>query len=497
MICDSLYIGQRFSGKELECLVRNATEEKINELISCLLRYNSKDLFHNWLLFIRQLDEFINIYNELLPIDKIRFCQTPLRHDSLVNLYKWLQTFFDGDTIRRVSSLIEAYIRTALFVHVGGMQQFLNFKDIGQLLLFCQQRRLHYVTMLHLIPTYSCGKEVVENNVIEVFWGCIEFCLMPITASYHSIIQSRCLPDYEAIHTGPELKFNHKYNQLEDLFLEPQRMTEVDLLVFNPSIREKDFTKKDPYRLYSMKELDAVYTNDAIYFEKYKLADNDVYKALGGLIADVKPFFQDEYCIEIPSSSFQFLESKYKRLTLTCNSHDIYDIGNTRVAFIKFGDTYYSNYFFLIRFYINTVYQSLRHNRTYQIDSGFLFEKKVIADVKRYGFTVMENCKRLEHKEFDVVCVKGDCIYNFQCKNNYFDASSIDLNQVDVICRYHKRLAKYYDKSLTKENNREDLLKKKLGIENVKHFVVSRYPVITNNDKVISYNKFEEFLKGL
>ena len=496
MIRDSLYIGQLFRGNELERLMHNLADKKINNLTSYLAKYDGNDLFSKWLMFIRQLDEFINIYYELLPEDKNQFCQTPLEEHSIDNLCNWLKNYFEKETILRVRLLIGAYISTALYVHIGGLSTILNYKNVGQLLQFCQQRRLHYISLLHMIPKYSFGEELVKNNVIEDIWGCVDFGMIPITSSFHSIIQSRCLSNYEAVCCENGLSFNHEYSQLENCSLEPLRMTDVDLLYYNPVVRDKIFAEKDSFSLYSKKELDAVYTNDALYYEKYNLADNDVYKSLGCLIADVKPFFIDDYRIEIPSSCFENLEAKYKKFSLTCNSNSVYDLMNTRVAFIKFGDTYFSNYYFLIRYYKNTVYQTLRHNRTFQIDSGFLFEKKVIEDLMKHGFTVKENCKRIEHKEFDVVCVKNGCIYNFQCKNNYINVQDIDTNKINVVSRYHKMLSRYYDKALKKEYSREHLLKQKFGIDKVKHYVISRYPVITENQDVISFNVLQDYLKN-
>lgn len=474
--------------------MKKASDCKIEELKSYLGRYDADDLFPKWLYFIRQLDEFINIDYELNQGEKIAFRQTGLDYWSMKSLERWLLNRFGKDVVDRVIGLIKSYRQTALYVSCGGMPGIFTYHTIGELLDFCNARRLHYVTILHLIPIYSTGSEKVQHNVVEDFWGCIEFALMPIVTAFHAMVQSRCLPDYEAINHGTHLSFTHAYSQLEDIFLEPQRMTQVDLLLFNDEIQQVKLLKKEPYTLYSMKELDAIYANDAIYYEKYKLADSKVYKDFGRLMADVQPFFKDEYCIEIPLEHFIDIERKYTSLKLVCNTSDLYDLMNTRVAFIKKSQIYYANYFFLMRYYTNTVVDYLYKNKTYQIDSGFLFEKKVKELVEKHGYTYQDTCKRIDHKEFDVVCVKGDCIFNFQCKNNYFNASSIDSNMVNVTSRYHKRLGKYYEKSLKKEVDREHLLKEKLGLSKIEHYIISRYPVICNNDRVIPFNRLEDWL---
>lgn len=481
-------------GKLLESFMKEASDRKIQELKLDLGRYDADDLFPKWLYFIRQLDEFINIDYELNHKEKIEFRQTGLDYSSMKSLERRLLNRFGKDVVDRVLVLIKSCRRTALYVSLGGMPEIFTYHTIGELLDFCNARRLHYVTMLHLIPIYSKGSKKVQHNVVEDFWGHIEFELMPIVTAFHAMVQSRCLPDYKAINHGTYLSFTHAYSQLEDVFLEPQRMTQVDLLLFNDEIQQEKLLKNDPYTLYSMKELDAIYANDAIYYEKFKLADSKIYKDLGNLIADIKPYFKDNYYIEIPLKEFNDIAKKYKCLKLICNSSDLFSLMNTRVAFIKNRQTCYSNYFLLIRYYTNTVVDFLCKNRTYQIDSGFIFEKKVRELVEKYDYKYQDECKRINHKEFDVVCVKGDCIYNFQCKNNYFNASRIDTDIVNVTSRYHKRLGCYYERSLQKEVNREHLLMGKLGLSKIEHFIISRYPVICNNDRVISYNRFEKWL---
>lgn len=485
---------QRLSGKALEIVMKSASDRKIEELTSYLGRYDADDLFPKWLYFIRQLDEFINISYELNLDEKIEFRQTGLDYISMKSLEHRLLKRFGKDVAHRVLGLIESYRKIALYVSLSGMRDIFTYQTIGELLGFCNARRLHYVTMLHLIPLYSTGHEKVQHNVVEDFWGCIEFALMPIVTAFHAMVQSKCLPDYEATNHGTHLSYNYEYSQLEDVFLEPQRMTQVDMLLFNNEIRLENLLQKDPYTLYSMKELDAIYANDVIYYEKYKLTDTKVYRDLGRLIEDIKPFFKDDYCIEISLEQFIDIARKYTGLKLICNSSDLHDLMNTRVAFIKNGQTYYSNYFLLIRYYTNTVADYLCKNRTCQIDSGFLFEKKIKTLVEEYGFTYQDTCKRINHKEFDVVCIKGDCIYNFQCKNNYFNASRIDSDMVNVTSRYHKRLGSYYEKSLKKEKDRENLLKEKLGLTKVEHYIISRYPVICNNDRVIPFNRLKDWL---
>ncbi|MNR56870.1 hypothetical protein D3C85_1775360 [compost metagenome] len=44
-----------------------------------------------------------------------------------------------------------------------------------------------------------------------------------------------------------------------------------------------------------------------------------------------------------------------------------------------------------------------------------------------------------------------------------------------------------------KEQNREHLLKMKLGVEPVEHMLVSRFPVVTDNPRVVVFSRIAEF----
>ena len=93
-----------------------------------------------------------------------------------------------------------------------------------------------------------------------------------------------------------------------------------------------------------------------------------------------------------------------------------------------------------------------------------------------------------------MICERNGIIYNFQCKNNYFSVSDIDVNKSDVTVRYHKRLAYYYEKALKKELDREYLLKETLQVGHIENYVISRFPVISDNERIIAFNDLDRVL---
>ena len=72
--------------------------------------------------------------------------------------------------------------------------------------------------------------------------------------------------------------------------------------------------------------------------------------------------------------------------------------------------------------------------------------------------------------------------------------SSIGIKESVKASRYNRRLVSYYEKALKDEFDKEHHLVEKLGVDKIKHFVISRFPVITNNENIIPFNRLEEWM---
>ena len=99
---------------------------------------------------------------------------------------------------------------------------------------------------------------------------------------------------------------------------------------------------------------------------------------------------------------------------------------------------------------------------------------------------------RIDRHEFDVVTVRDGVIWNVQCKNNFVDLARVD-SDARRFARYNATLVRAYERALTKELNREHLLKLKLSLEAVQHMVVSRFPVISDNPRIIPFSRIDGF----
>ncbi len=160
---------------------------------------------------------------------------------------------------------------------------------------------------------------------------------------------------------------------------------------------------------------------------------------------------------------------------------------NAYEPFTDLGDTVVSNVNLLSRFLYAFKNVHLQSRRRFQIRAGFIFEDMVKRDLAGMGFNVT-NIKRINRKEFDVVATHGDAIYNFQCKNNWIDLGKIEAEKA-LYLRYNRALITYYRRALEKERAREHFLKDELGLRQVEHYVISRFPVICTDPRIINYNR--------
>lgn len=492
------------AGKDLEASLLPMIEDSVRGVEKNIASFEGESLFESWLQLMRMQDELINIYYELYGEELEVVMNVPigagflLFNDEFHKATEIVKIRFGEQVANRFSHIVSIYSQqnfTLDCIH----RNYMNIRSIKDLLIYFQSRRLYFVTILHLIPIHAIGSQKVHvDELPNEFGAYIDLCLRSVTSGYQSIIASRCLEGYYAEPTALGLQYSQIYSHLEDFFLEPIMLSSLDIMEFDDKFDISSLKiRKRRYTLYSEDELQDAFKQELACFESYDIQDMPVVKKLEKLITIISPLFDDGYLIKLGTSEFEGL-CKMLGLSLYAEKKDYFEILNSRAPFVRFGDTYYSTYFLLMRYIVNELYKLLRKNKRYQIKAGYLFEHKVSCLLEQYGYSWVTGVKRINHKEFDVICQKDGIIYNFQCKNNFIRVSDIDADIVNVVARYHKRLSHYYDKALKKEIDREDLLVGKLGIDRVENFVISRYPVMSPNPRVIPFNRLEaELIKGL
>lgn len=480
---------QKMRGRTLENFLKEASDELLSKLKYGLEPYNGVALGLQWKDFYWEVEEFINLYEDLGIDDEELFANSLVSElfscpESLCKALLRIRVLYGADTASRIFSLATLFSDT-------------NINTIRDLYEYCKSRRLHFASMLYLIPKYAKGEKTIEKGELfkELSW-CIDEVAVPVTTAFNAMLQCRCLPHFEAVvRTDGCLEFSDAYTQLEAGALEPVRMSECDLLEFDEDIKKDLLRRPATHKLFSREEFDVNLYNMSVYYADYGITNNSLYQEIKSLADDVLAYLIDDYSIVVPETDFKRISAKFPSLKLYKEMDGFFEVVASRYPFFRVGDTYYSTILFFQRYIVNAINNSLENNKKFQIDSGFNFEKKVINLVKDYGFEYHKTCKRIERKEFDVVCVKDGCIYNFQCKNNYINVQNIDTGQIKSAARKHRRLARAYDKALEKEYNREESLMQELGLDRIKSFVITRYPVITPNQRVISFNILPAYLE--
>ncbi|MER8601224.1 hypothetical protein NKH09_25715 [Mesorhizobium sp. M1339] len=184
------------------------------------------------------------------------------------------------------------------------------------------------------------------------------------------------------------------------------------------------------------------------------------------------------------------LPNEFQRLLVNRSASDYAPNTNAFEPFIDVGKADVSNVNLLSRFLYAFKNIHLGSRRRFQIHASFIFEDMVKRDVERLGLTVTE-IKRINRKEFDVVATRHDVIYNLQCKNNWIDLGKVESNR-GLYVRYNRKLTNYYIRALAKEERREQLLKDRLGLDRIEHRVISRFPVITTDSRIVNYNRISD-----
>ncbi len=494
------------AGNELEALFSKSIEYHIGIIRETLEPYDPVKLFKQWNLLVRSIDEIINI-----PLEFEGQSETEqflslnfdfLESSNLLQFQKVLDTItkqFDTKTAERFRNLAlmsnaicKSYKITGAQYILSGITQSTTTNSIT----YYQSRRAYYVSMLSIIPEYSKGTQTIPYlDLLNCFqYTLIDTCSIAITTAYFNLFLNQCLPDFEMHSNGTIASRNFDFDHLEGFFFEPERLSLLDQMELRPDqISTGSALTKPKNQVFSFSEVAGAMSLFEGAFKKYKINETQEFKDLNLFFYEIGQFVIDDFNIEIDTSSFERLKSKYSQLTLSLDSSNYFDHLNSYAPFQHSGTSYYSTVVLLTKFVYRTLSAKLLTNRTFQINSGFVFEDRVSEILKAHGF-YLTGISRINRKEFDVITIKDGIVHNFQCKNNFLDISKINL-AYKKLGRLNRMLCRYYERALVKEEKREKLITSKTGINTIKHYVISRYPVVTRNERIINFNNLENTLR--
>lgn len=502
-------------GEAAKALIKRQIDEHTDGIISVLARYEASSAVHSLHEAIRAVEEFVNIPR--FSIDDDRDCQRLLS----ISLGK---SFLDnpGPTLELASRILQRYVETGavkrycrtlmLTAGIGsGFRQHqgqpfeagVMLSNVGSATAYYQTRRRHLVTLLYTMPVACTGSDrLTVMDALNVLLPQIDVSGATVTGLHQYLALMDVFDDFE-IHAD-EFGFsaNHSYHALETDALEPERASIMAMYELRPEqIGTPVLEPVAPDLVFSAAELRNGLKLLSAAYAAFDLDDQH----FSTLVQLIKLFIRrcrDNYFIEIPLEKFrsalrvQTVFDPDELETLLLNTPADYATNsNAYEPFIRFGDTVMSNVNLLSRFMYAFKNIHLGSRKRFQIHTGFIFEDMVKRDLETVGFT-LTGIKRINRKEFDVVTTRNDVIHNFQCKNNAIDLTLIESDR-ELFVRYNRSLVNYYRKALSKEEGRETLLKTELGLDQIEHYVISRFPVMDRDPRIINYNQLLQRLSSI
>lgn len=491
------------SGGQLDQFFEESMKYHIDVFYKNIMEFEPAHLYSNWRSIVRSIDEIINIPLELDNTkDSERFLQLNFSFEdqsnikSMMSVFQILEEKFDKNVAVRFQQLAlmcyaihRSYEKNGIYKH----QNDLNLSGTQDSIIYLQSRRAYYMTTLNLIPKIAKGNKVIDYmDTLNFLQYTMDSCLINITTSYYNLLLNHCLPDFEIISDGETAIRNFEYNHLEGFFMEPEKLSLIDQMELRPDlVIRKEMLPKSTNKVFSFSEVANAVSLFQGAFEKYQITVSPEFKELNSLFCDIAIFLKDDFHIIIEEIYFNKIAKKYKSITLYNDTTDYFENLNNYYPFQKLNGTYYSSVVILSRFVYRTLSRALLRNKTFQIHSGFIFEDKASQILEKKGYKPT-GITRINQKEFDLITIKGNKVFNFQCKNNTIDISRVNFDY-KKIGRLNKRLCRYYEKALTKEENREVLIKNQTGLDTIEHFVISRYPVITRNERIINLSDLDKW----
>ena len=171
--------GSIIKGKELESFLLSGIEDGKEKIIEHLANFDGNDLFPKWLVFLRCVDEYINLLYvltqaELRLLEKcdINLFQAQSKREFQKTM-EMIRSKFGDDVFKRIRDLtlmLSCIKLTYKQKELPGM----DFHNMAEAIWFCQSRRLYYVAYLSLIRLYAKG---LYDNYNKCFACCNE---MPV-----------------------------------------------------------------------------------------------------------------------------------------------------------------------------------------------------------------------------------------------------------------------------------------------------------------------------
>lgn len=489
------------SGDAARQLLTSELDKHSAGVLKFLEPFDPTSTFEAWLNTLRSIEEFINLGGEL--DDDVLFeafanlALTPalVRPERTRFVLHQLGYLYGPAFADRLGLLLEQLgAMQRSFAMSGVAPAAVGLSSVKMAVGYLQSRRRHLLTLLYLIPSACKGTRTIHPiDILAFMLPQAEMSGTTITSAIQDLMMLELHEDFALLVDGHGFSATHTYPALEGTFLEAERVSILDLSSGMPLPPGMERVPTD--QVFSPEELrNNIRLMEAAYSE-FHLRDG-AFGPVARFIEELSDLAVDSYWVTLTAEELDLLAQKHgvpaKTLeSLVFRGTTYLAAVNDYAAFIPLAGRIFGTVTLLSRFLYNWKNVCLYRNRRFQIRTGFLFEQRVREELAKQGFKVTD-IKRLKRKEFDVVATRDGIIFNVQCKNNLVDPTWIDLDPSRFL-RTNRTLARYYERALEKEKSREQLLKDELGLERVEAFVVTRFPVISANPRIIPLSQIEDF----
>ncbi len=447
-----------------------------------------------WHRILQGAEELINLATEPLDDDGLHHAIVDMPLRMAVGLRAgWLgdaiKGLFDGGIETRILEVLRLLHAFDSACAANGLQ--LGLDTVGAAAGYLHTRRRRIVALLYVMPQLCRGKiEARTSYDLVPFVTLVEQAFGPLIDLSQMRMLAYLSQDYEVESDGVRYRATRTADLLDEGAMDPERVSVLDMLHHGVVGDFPTSDHLDPRRLLSKAEVVHQIALIEIAYAEFDLAGTS-FAAVRELLLPLLRGPQ-AHVVTAPAEPFLAAVEHYARLwpalsraTFVHEGFDPAGAINGHQPFIRIGDQLVTNVTLVTRFLNDWKNRVLDRRKRFQIRSGFIFEKKVRQILEAVGFAPTP-VRRIERKEFDVVMTRDGAIHNFQCKNTSIDNRLIE-GQPARYARYNIAVVKSHRRALAKEFGREHLLKDKLGLPTIHHYVISRFPVICDDPDIIPF----------
>lgn len=493
-------IEHSLAGQDALDLIEDQLDQHTNGILNVLATLEPQAAIDAWIETLRAIEELINLPSELdddiLERELVALTLTEANiSPRLKFVLHHLSYLYGADFAQRQAKLlIQLSAMHQSFAMHDILPAALGLSTVRHAIGYLQSRRRHFVGLLYLMGSGACRGHIIMTAGDALTWILPQAEISGTTVT--GLLQQRVLGklfDDFTLRVGLKgFTTSHDYPNLDELFLEAERVPISERARY---LQSQVIESVPSDRVFSSGEL----RNNIILmeraFDEFEL-QNTAFFGMAALVRELSYLAQDDFWITVTPSELDVLAKRHgvsatHRQLLTFSCTTFVSSLNSYAPFVRSGNQIRSSVTLLSRFLYNFKNVCLYRKRRFQIRSGFIFEQRIKDELTKQGFKVLP-ITRIKRKEFDVIATRDGVCYNVQCKNNLVDPSWLDLDPKRFI-RTNRTLERYYERAIDKERSREDLLKNHLGIERVEPFVVTRFPIVTNNTRILPLARIREF----